>query len=874
MLQASAGSFGTHFLWSASAGYNRGMWNVGRWLKARPALAGIFLLVPLALESGCNPAIRRVALSSRNLSTSPSPAATPGPFTFSWDFSDSSHYSASSSLTLSPNSCALNSRDFLDDDASASGFGGTSVAVGAVAGTLSDSSIGMKLGLAGGCDSAAYNCNELDTDWMPKADKLYAVWHLNGSGAIANNATVSPSATPSGAPILTAKNANGSGMSYVAGKSRTAIQFDGTDDHLDGGTPVHAFNQGFALSFWFIKGDALADSGLIASGGVNSDGFIAMMTGAGGGTLFSRVHTPSGQVDINHAVTRNRWHHLVITWDDVSQTARFYFDSAEIGSGVLAGPVTFATLHPFLVGKTVEVATTYLDGQVDEIAIWDDHLTAADVKSIYEHQRADRAGRFTSRILDAASSQTWTELDWTSLLPTHKPLPDAGASETSSTYPSLVGSTGSTSDNNLMSGIVALYHLDETAYDTAPGGYDFADSSGNGNHLNLVAGPPALGAIAPFNSGVDFYTTSGRAVNVATPTVSGAFTVSAWAKAAYLTGPDQAFIGMRAGADNTFDLKFVSGGTGFQTNVGNGSSWLANSTFAYPCSADTWYHVVVTATGSGIKMFVNGVQIGSASYSGTPLLMDPARPLTIGSFSAFGGEAFYGFLDEVAVWSRALHDTEVAQLYQRGATRIRFQVRRCTTAGCADDPLGEKWQGPDGTAQTFFSELYSRSSQAAAPSGSFLESGPRMLFSNFGSVNATGRYFQYRTLMEAEAGSFSPELRQVAVGPMLDSAGGTVQAVTGRAFTTLSGFSASASCSSGVVYTLSVNQTLWYWWNGSAWAISDGTAAQSSTAGAIQANLATLPSQVGTGTLYFKAILQSTSMTPCTLNSVSVTGVW
>jgi len=88
--------------------------------------------------------------------------------------------------------------------------------------------------------------------------------------------------------------------------------------------------------------------------------------------------------------------------------------------------------------------------------------------------------------------------------------------------------------------------------------------------------------------------------------------------------------------------------------------------------AGTWYHLVGTYDGSTMKLYVNGVLEGTVGRSG-PIIPDGCD-LVIGG-SNLGGCGFQGMftvngkVDEVALYSRALSESEVADLYNDGSGR-------------------------------------------------------------------------------------------------------------------------------------------------------------------------------------------------------------
>ena len=94
----------------------------------------------------------------------------------------------------------------------------------------------------------------------------------------------------------------------------------------------------------------------------------------------------------------------------------------------------------------------------------------------------------------------------------------------------------------------------------------------------------------------------------------------------------------------------------------SGEAYDLNTTF----SVNTWYHmVIVNTTGSNIvKVYVNG------SLDTTATFVNGSLNTTIGGLSVGcdtnSASFFYGKIDEVGIWSRALSSTEVTQLYNSG----------------------------------------------------------------------------------------------------------------------------------------------------------------------------------------------------------------
>jgi len=74
-----------------------------------------------------------------------------------------------------------------------------------------------------------------------------------------------------------------------------------------------------------------------------------------------------------------------------------------------------------------------------------------------------------------------------------------------------------------------------------------------------------------------------------------------------------------------------------------------------------WVHVVGVYDGSAVRIYVNGVDRGSAAQSGT--ILDYTQPLYIGS-SGLPDEFARGLVDEVRVYSVALSAAQVMRIYE------------------------------------------------------------------------------------------------------------------------------------------------------------------------------------------------------------------
>ena len=125
----------------------------------------------------------------------------------------------------------------------------------------------------------------------------------------------------------------------------------------------------------------------------------------------------------------------------------------------------------------------------------------------------------------------------------------------------------------------------------------------------------------------------------------------------------------------------------------------------------------------------------------------------------------------------------------------------------------------------------------------------------------------------------SPEIESVTIGPLhYDSTSPQVSNVTGVSFHYLTGFTQTLGangCAAGPTYLLSIDNVHWYYYvpGSLSWNLSNGTSTQASLASVLTSTaMNAFSSQVGTGTLYFKAFLNSNGTQPCEIQSIVISG--
>jgi hypothetical protein len=85
-----------------------------------------------------------------------------------------------------------------------------------------------------------------------------------------------------------------------------------------------------------------------------------------------------------------------------------------------------------------------------------------------------------------------------------------------------------------------------------------------------------------------------------------------------------------------------------------------------PVELETWYHIAQTYDGSDLKLYVDGKEDGSISFSGDIIVT--GQPVRIGGGANAGAAAYHtpGIIDEVVIFNVALEEEEVQALMNEG----------------------------------------------------------------------------------------------------------------------------------------------------------------------------------------------------------------
>ena len=142
-------------------------------------------------------------------------------------------------------------------------------------------------------------------------------------------------------------------------------------------------------------------------------------------------------------------------------------------------------------------------------------------------------------------------------------------------------------------------------------------------------------------------------------------TVSAWFKA-NSTGANSRIVSKdQLGVQGCFIL-WIDGSNDLQFLAHNGSGWKTASYTSF--SEDkNWHHVAGVFSATEIKLYLDAVEVASATYSSTTLDDSDNEEFVIGSDSDIANtdEHFTGNIAQVGLWSRALTQGDITKIKEK-----------------------------------------------------------------------------------------------------------------------------------------------------------------------------------------------------------------
>ena len=194
------------------------------------------------------------------------------------------------------------------------------------------------------------------------------------------------------------------------------------------------------------------------------------------------------------------------------------------------------------------------------------------------------------------------------------------------------------------------------------------DSSGHGNNGTISGATQWIPGFS--GTALSFDGTTGRVLVPDNASLEPAtqVTVTAWLKGSKPVGPFAYIVAKGAQRCNAASYGLYTGanrGLSFYVSQEGGDTYTRSPDAGSRVWDGRWHFVVGTYDGRSVRLYVDGVQVGSgSSLSGNIDYDFPDNDLYLGHYAGCTGLDFDGAIDAPQVWSRALSGAEVLTTYE------------------------------------------------------------------------------------------------------------------------------------------------------------------------------------------------------------------
>jgi hypothetical protein len=481
----------------------------------------------------------------------------------------------------------------------------------------------------------------------PLSQSLLGYWKMDdGTGTNATDASGNGNTlTMTGSPTWTAPGQIGASTLDFSGTAQYLSVADPASNILDFGVD----GASFTITGWFNRDTFANDHTLVAKklsqSTTSDDGYIAWI--GGGDDLFHFRVDEAGSTDTYSiasasAFTATGWHSFAISWNDNSSLTtpvNLYIDgtlSSGTTSGTFANVGTFANNEAFALGAESDGGNPF-DGKIDDIRIYNRALSTDEVSKLYQTTAP-------AQPVDTSLVNYWT------------------------------------------------FDRSDTVGTTA------IDRGRKGLNGTTTGTTKTIGKVG---QGLSFNGTSDSISLVSTPIsdFSQPNSVCLWLKTTDITysqgGFSQSAVDFMVDTDNYIRIgndEAFGSGSGGAVYVGYKTGGVSHTTetTARVLSNNVWAHVCSVYNASVIAIYIDGT-LRTDAFTGSTFSTSDANYIgKRGSGGTTG--SWYGSLDDIRIYNRALSASEVSQLYTSGNTTVNTP---------AEDPLSQSllgyWKLDEGT---------------------------------------------------------------------------------------------------------------------------------------------------------------------------------
>jgi hypothetical protein len=173
----------------------------------------------------------------------------------------------------------------------------------------------------------------------------------------------------------------------ITGDPDTAASFDGASAFVvvpNGSNGPFDLRNGFTLEAWIINNgqSGVGQAGRIVSNRATGGyGFGILHTGTPDRVRFTTFGVKDYDSDLTVVPEDGNWHHVAVVFDSTN-AANFYLDGKPTDTIMGPGPANGSTAD-LNIGRNPGTTQEYFNGSIDEVAVYNYELTAAQIAAHY-----------------------------------------------------------------------------------------------------------------------------------------------------------------------------------------------------------------------------------------------------------------------------------------------------------------------------------------------------------------------------------------------------------------------------------------------------------------------------------------------------------
>ena len=373
------------------------------------------------------------------------------------------------------------------------------------------------------------------------------------------------------------------------------------------------------------------------------------------------------------AATIDAWKFLVVTYNKNSQELLFWID------GVIVDSVSLYSIgsgfDSIFVGRNGDTPNEFVNGYIDDIRFYNRALSRLEILELY-HQNCwdftsdfavnetqaipDTEIQFTDTSTGNPTSWQW-DFDNNGTIDSYDQNPTWSYSQFGNYTVTLTSSNESCNSSETKIDFISVVEpLDYGLVAYYPFNGNANDESGNGNDGTNNGATSFQDRFGSENSAYDFNGLS-NFIDVdftSNLVINNQLTVCSWVNAESFSNDYNTIISKSSTTSGPFQFEFMQNGGLLSAVYYNPGSIQYQNNF----QTDEWLFVCTSFDGNYAKIYVDGLMV-AVSEELNNVLTNDNQHLNIGRESWNSSRYFNGKIDDIRIYTRALSDSEISELY-------------------------------------------------------------------------------------------------------------------------------------------------------------------------------------------------------------------